>query len=38
MTDKEIAERMKMANSTVAYRRNSTLKKLKIIMEGNADE
>jgi len=38
MTDKEIAERLKMANSTVAYRRTSTLKKLKKIMEENADE
>jgi len=38
MTDKEIAECMKLANSTVAYRRTASLKKLKNIMEENADE
>jgi len=38
MTDKEIAERLNLANSTVAYRRNSTIKNLKKIMEGYADE
>ena len=38
MTDKEIAEHLELANSTVAYRRTTTLKKLKKIMEENADE
>jgi len=33
MTDKEIAERLNMARRTVAYRRTSTLKDLKKIME-----
>jgi RNA polymerase sigma factor (sigma-70 family) len=35
MTDKEIAERMDIVRRTVAYRRTSTLWKLKKLMEGN---
>jgi RNA polymerase sigma factor (sigma-70 family) len=33
MTDKEIAERLNMARRTVAYRRTSTLKVLKNLLE-----
>jgi RNA polymerase sigma factor (sigma-70 family) len=33
MTDREIAERLNMARRTVAYRRTSTLKALKNLME-----
>jgi RNA polymerase sigma factor (sigma-70 family) len=33
MTDKEIAGRLKLARRTVAYRRTSTLKTLKILLE-----
>lgn len=33
MTDKEIAERLNIARRTVAYRRTSTLKELKNLME-----
>jgi DNA-directed RNA polymerase specialized sigma24 family protein len=38
MPDREIGEHLRLANSTVAYRRTSTLGKLKRIMEENADE
>jgi RNA polymerase sigma factor (sigma-70 family) len=38
MTDREIAERMDIVRRTVAYRRASTLRKLKKFMEGNAYE
>jgi RNA polymerase sigma factor (sigma-70 family) len=38
MTDGEIAKLMNLANSTVAYRRTSTLSKLKRIMEELDDE
>jgi RNA polymerase sigma factor (sigma-70 family) len=38
MTDKEIAERMDIVRRTVAYRRASTLRKLKKFMEENAYE
>jgi RNA polymerase sigma factor (sigma-70 family) len=38
MTDREIAERMDIVRRTVTYRRASTLRKLKKIMEGNAYE
>jgi RNA polymerase sigma factor (sigma-70 family) len=33
MTDKEIAERLKLARRTVAYQRTSTLKELKKLLE-----
>jgi DNA-directed RNA polymerase specialized sigma24 family protein len=33
MTDKEIADKLNMARRTVAYRRTSTLKELKKLME-----
>ena len=33
LTDEEIAEKLNMARSTVAYKRTSTLKELKKIME-----
>jgi RNA polymerase sigma factor (sigma-70 family) len=38
MTDAEIAKRLNLVRRTVAYRRTSTLRELKKIMEGNADE
>jgi RNA polymerase sigma factor (sigma-70 family) len=38
MTDREIAERLNLARSTVTYRRASTLRLLRRIMEGNAYE
>jgi RNA polymerase sigma factor (sigma-70 family) len=38
MTDKEIAERLNLVRRTVAYRRTSTLRVLKKIMEGKADD
>jgi len=37
MTDKEIAERLSLARSTVAYRRTSSLKKLRKILEERED-
>lgn len=37
MNDREIAERLDMANSTVTYRRKASLKKLREILEGNTD-
>jgi RNA polymerase sigma factor (sigma-70 family) len=38
MTDKEIAERLNLVRRTVTYRRASTLRELKKIMEGQADD
>lgn len=38
MSDREIAERLIMARSTVTYRRASTLKELKNRLEENADD
>lgn len=38
MTDEEIARRLKLARSTVTYRRASTLRELKKMLEENADE
>lgn len=38
MTDKEIAECLKVANSTISYQRKSSIKKLRKIMEGSNDE
>ena len=38
MTDKEIGERLELANSTVASRRVRSLKKLRVFMEGKNDE
>jgi RNA polymerase sigma factor (sigma-70 family) len=37
MPDKEIAQRLNMARRTVAYKRTSTLKELKKIMEESED-
>jgi RNA polymerase sigma factor (sigma-70 family) len=38
MSDNEIAKLMNLVRRTVTYRKNATLKKLKIIMEGQAHE
>lgn len=38
MTDREIGELLNLVRRTVAYRRISTLRELKKIMEGKADE
>ena len=38
MPDREIAERMNLVRRTVAYRKDVALKKLKILMEGQAYE
>ena len=38
MSDREIAERLNLARSTVNYRRTSALTELKKILEGLADE
>jgi DNA-directed RNA polymerase specialized sigma24 family protein len=38
MTDREIAEHMDIVRRTVAYRRASSLQKLRKLMEGNAYE
>ncbi|WP_347490444.1 sigma factor-like helix-turn-helix DNA-binding protein [Desulfoscipio sp. XC116] len=38
MTDREIGELLTLVRRTVAYRRTGTLRELKKIMEGKADE
>ena len=38
LPDREIAERLRLARSTVTYRRASALKELKKVLEGIADE
>ena len=38
MTDREIAQLLHMVNSSVAYRRNATLKLLKELMGGKTDD
>jgi RNA polymerase sigma factor (sigma-70 family) len=38
MTDREIAERLNLVRRTVTYRRTSTLRLLKKIMEGKAND